>query len=141
MRDIRAQSIELVHEFGRAWERCDIDAILGMLAPDAVYQNVPVPAMVGRDAIRRFITPNLKLAERTIWEFLATEADAEGKRVLTERVDSFVFPEGTVAAPVMGIFEIENGLIARWRDYCDLGTFVRDMQAIGRMPGPGIKKT
>jgi len=138
--DFRAQAINLVHEFGRAWERCDIEAILGMLAPDCVYQNVPVPAMIGREAIRRFITPNLTVAKRTIWEFLATEADAQGKRVLTERVDSFVFPEGTVAVPVMGIFEIENGLIARWRDYSDLGTFVRDMQAIKRMPGPGITR-
>ena len=125
----------LVHAFGRACERCDIEAILDMLTPDCVYQNVPVPEMVGRAAIRAFITPSLTAAERTIWEFLATEADAQGKRVLTERVDSFVFPEGTVAAPVMGIFEIEDGLIARWRDYADLGSFARDMQAIKRRPG------
>jgi len=140
MTDSRERSIALVHAFGRAWERCDITAILDMLAPDAVYQNVPLPEMVGHEAIRAFITPSLTAAERMIWVFLATEADAAGKRVLTERVDSFVFPEGTVAAPVMGIFEIEGGLIARWRDYADLGSFARDMQAIGRMPGPGILK-
>lgn len=104
MTDSRERSIALVHAFGRAWERCDITAILDMLAPDAVYQNVPLPEMVGHEEIRAFITPSLTAAERMIWVFLATEADAAGKRVLTERVDSFVFPEGTVAAPVMGDF-------------------------------------
>jgi limonene-1,2-epoxide hydrolase len=131
-------SIALVHAFGRAWERCDVEAILAMLAPDAVYANIPVPPMIGRDAIRAFITPNLERAKSTRWEFLATVASADGRQVLTERVDTFFFPEGDVAVPLMGIFEIEGQLIKRWRDYADIGTFVRDMAAIGAKPGPGI---
>lgn len=126
-----AESIALVRAFGRAWDRCDIEATLSMMSSDVVYQNVPLPAMVGHDAVRAFITPNMKAAERMNWEFLAIEADNEGKRVLTERIDSFIFKEGTVAVPVMGIFEIENGLIARWRDYADIGSFVRNMKALG----------
>ncbi len=138
MTEAQKQSIELVHAFGRAWDACDIEAIMAMLAPDCEYQNVPVPEMRGHAAIRAFITPSLKAAERMEWEFRATVADEAGRRVLTERVDRFVFPQGVVAVPLMGIFEIEGGLITAWRDYADIGKFVRDMQGIGRAPGPGV---
>jgi len=33
---------------------------------------------------------------------------------------------------------LRDDKIAEWRDYADIGTFVRDMQAIGQLPGPGI---
>ncbi len=136
--DARERAVALVHAFGRAWERCDIDGILSMLSPGIVYQNVPLPALRGHDEVRAFITPNLTAAERTEWVFLAAEADADGRRVLTERVDSFIFDNGVVAVPLMGIFEIDDGLIVRWRDYADLASFMRDMAAIGRAPGPGV---
>lgn len=127
-----------VHEFGRAWERRDIASILAMLHPEVVYQNVPGPAMRGRDEVRAFITPSLTILKRMTWEFLATVATADGRKVLTERVDTFLFPEGTVVAPLMGIFELEDDLIRGWRDYTDLGDFVRQMIAIGRVPNPAL---
>jgi limonene-1,2-epoxide hydrolase len=132
----KAGNEALVRAFGKAWERCDLEAILGMMTPDAVYQNLPLPAMRGHAEIGAFISPNLHAVQRMEWDFLAVVSDE--KSVMTERVDSFVFEEGTVAIPVMGIFEIEDGLIARWRDYADIGSFVRDMTAIGRTPGPGV---
>ena len=135
----QVSSERLVHEFGKAWDRCDIEGVLAMMAPDVVYQNVPIPEMRGHDAVRTFITPNMKAAQRMDWVFLHTVSNADGSKVMTERVDSFIFDEGTVACPVMGIFEIEDGLIKKWRDYADIGSFVRDMTAIGRGPGPGIK--
>jgi len=128
----------LVRAFAAAWDRCDIEGVLAMLAPDAVYQNMPLPAMTGQDEIRTFITPSMSAAERMDWQFLHILVDADGSRVMTERVDSFIFPAGKVSVPVMGIFEIGGGLILRWRDYADIGSFVRDMAAIGMAPGPGI---
>lgn len=132
------RAVDLVHQFGRAWERCDVEAILDMLHPEIIYQNVPSPAMHGRDAVRRFVTPSLTAMRHMEWTFLATVATADGRKVLTERVDTFLFPEGNVVAPLMGIFEIEEGLIARWRDYTDLGNFARQMVAIGRIPNPAL---
>jgi limonene-1,2-epoxide hydrolase len=38
----------------------------------------------------------------------------------------------------MGIFQVRGEKISRWRDYADIGTFVRQMQAIGHAPGPRI---
>jgi limonene-1,2-epoxide hydrolase len=129
------QATELVHEFGRAWERRDVDGIIEMLDPGIEYQNVPLPTMHGREAVRAFITPNLNQATCIRWEFLHIVADEDGRRVLTERIDTFIFETGEVAVPVMGIFEISAGRILRWRDYADIGSFVSEMEEAGQRMG------
>ena len=139
MSDVRGRAEGLVHAFGYAWEARDIDAIAGFLHPDVAYQNVPAPILHGRDRVRAFIRPSLKTVERVVWEFKATTASADGAKVLTERVDTFVFAEGAVVVPLMGIFEIASDLIVRWRDYCDLGAFARQMEAIGRTVDPTLE--
>ena len=128
-----AAAVALVHSFARAWERCDIDDVIAHLDLGIVYRNVPSPALRGREAVRAFITPSLSAMKHMTWEFTACMASADGRQVAAERIDTFFFPEGEVRIEVMGLFEIEGGQIARWRDYCDLGDFVRQMKAIGRI--------
>ena len=125
-------AIDLVLDFGRAWERRDVDAILSMMTPDAEYEIVPLPKAQGHAAIRSLITPNLQALERMEWTFLNVAVDASGCKVMAEREERFVFREGTVVASMMGIFEIHGEKIARWRDYSDLGSFARGMTSIGR---------
>ena len=129
----------LVLKFGRAWERRDIEGVLSLLDPAIEYQNVPAAILRGRDEVRAFIAPSLNAATEVVWEFLTVATSPDGRQVLTERIDTFTFPEGSATAPLMGIFEIENGLIRRWRDYTDLGGFARQMAAIGRALNPGLR--
>ena len=131
--------MQLVEEFGRAWERRDIEAIIAALSDDIVYQNVPVPEMRGKDAVRHFITPNLTRASGVQFKFLFMAQTPDGNSILCERMDCFFFGEQEVPIPVMGIFEFRGDKIARWRDYADIATFVRQMRAIGQAPGPGIE--
>ena len=35
---------------------------------------------------------------------------------------------GNVDLPCLGVFEMRDGRIAEWRDYFDLGTFMKAMQ-------------
>ncbi len=44
-----------------------------------------------------------------------------GNKVLTERIDRIIDRNGAevMTVPVMGVFEIEDGKIAVWRDYFD----------------------
>lgn len=123
---------DLVRKFADAWARCDVDAVIAMLAPGIIYQHPPLQAVVGHEAVRALITPNMTAAQTITWEFMAIESDAVGRQVMTERVDHFQFPEGVVAVPLMGIFEIENGLIAKWREYADIQSFLQSLKAIGR---------
>jgi limonene-1,2-epoxide hydrolase len=129
---------QIVRDFGRLWEQRDIEGILQAMTEDCVYANVPLPAMHGHKAVREFITPNLTKADSVEFQFLAVATGADGRTVMTERVDAFTFAGRRVAIPLMGIFVLDGGKIAEWRDYADIGTFVRAMQAIGQMPGPGV---
>jgi limonene-1,2-epoxide hydrolase len=129
---------QIVLDFGRLWENRDIEGIVQAMTEDCVYANVPIPAMHGHVEVRRFITPNLTKADGCEWNFLAVATATDGKTVMTERVDVFIFGEHRIEAPLMGIFVLRGDKIAEWRDYSDIGTFVQNMTAIGQMPGPGI---
>ena len=127
--------VTLSHAFVDRWNRRDIDGILAALTEDIDYQNVPMAAMHGRAEVRAFITPNLIRVTRVEWIVHNLAVTADGSKVLTERTDSFHFEKQVVSVPVMGVFEFRGELIARWRDYADIGDFVRQMSAINQKPG------
>lgn len=119
-------NITRVRRFIAAWEARDIETIVAAMAPDAVYHNIPMQALTGRDAIRAGVTPFLSGATRVVWEVHAIAATATGA-VLTERLDIFEFGPKRIAIPVMGVFEFKDDLISHWRDYFDLADFQRQM--------------
>ncbi|MDP1670610.1 MAG: limonene-1,2-epoxide hydrolase family protein, partial [Alphaproteobacteria bacterium] len=57
-------------------------------------------------------------------------AEASGGVVMTERTDKFLMNGQWLELPVMGVFEIKDGKIAKWRDYFDLGQFQTQVAAI-----------
>src|SRR5436190_22365502 len=116
---------ELVTRFCAAWSTGDLDAIVEFFSDDAVYHNIPVAPVTGRDAIKATIagfTANVQSVE-----FRVNNLAANGNVVLTERVDVFTFPNATLELPVMGTFEIVDGRIAAWRDYFDLKQFTSQL--------------
>ena len=104
-----ATPLETVTALCEAWSRLDLDELLGYLAADAVYHNMPVDPVVGHDAIRALIEGFTIGIERVEFEML--HAVQAGDVVLTERVDRFYAPGKVVALPVMGTFEVRDGRI------------------------------
>lgn len=119
--------IDVVRDFCAAWSDFDLDRVVGFFADDAVYHNIPVDPVVGRDAIRSTIEMFTAGTDRM--EFRLLHVAADGPVVLTERIDVFVRPDVTIELPVMGTFEVHDGRIARWRDYFDL------QQYLSQLPG------
>jgi limonene-1,2-epoxide hydrolase len=104
----------------------DIPALVAYFTDDAVYHNMPVEPVMGRDAIRetleQFIAPATKA------EFAILALAVSGSTVLTERVDRFVIAGKKIDIPVMGAFEVNSaGKIYAWRDYFDMAAFMRQM--------------
>ena len=120
-----AQPIDVVREFCALWEKGDLDAIVESFTDDAVYHNIPVAPVTGKDAIRATIA-GFTGGVDTI-EFRVLNISADGNVVMTERVDAFITPTVTIELPVMGTFEVKGDKIAAWRDYFDLNQFMSQM--------------
>lgn len=117
------QAERVVRDFCAAWSRRDADELLAFFTEDAVYHNMPMAPVTGRDAIRQVFELFLPPSERIDWEI--RHLACAGTIVLTERVDRFVMAGRVVELPVAGIFELRGDRIAAWRDYFDMQTWIR----------------
>lgn len=117
--------LTLVTTFCAAWARLNVDEIVGYFADDAVYHNIPLDPVTGRDDIRTFIEGFTGGVDSV--DFEVRHAVADGNLVMTERVDHFHTGDKVISLPVMGTFEVEGGAITAWRDYFDLNQFMTQM--------------
>lgn len=118
MTDVPTDPGALVQSLADAWAAQDLDAIMSHFTEDAVYHNIPMDPAEGTAAIREAIGGFLAMADSIVFETLHQVVD--GDLVLNERVDTFVIGGNPTPIKVMGIFEIRDGRIARWRDYFDM---------------------
>ena len=118
-----ADSKQMVRDFCVAWEAMDQPRILDAFTDDAVYHNMPMPPASGKDAIKTLLAFILGPAKSV--KFDIKKIVAEGDVVLTERVDTFLMGDKTVALEVMGAFELRDGKIAAWRDYFDMASWTK----------------
>ncbi|MBT5773666.1 MAG: SnoaL-like domain-containing protein [Dehalococcoidia bacterium] len=119
----------MVRDFMAAWNRKDIDGVMGFFAPDAIYHNMPGDPVAGIEPIRAVIEGYATPADAIDWVLMEV-AETAGGVVLTERLDKFDFGGKWLELPVMGTFELGDGKITAWRDYFDMATFGRQMTAI-----------
>lgn len=112
-------AIEVVETFLARLEAMDMDGVVALLADDVVYQNYPLPADHGVDAVLK----TLKRFNTLIEQFRVEThniAERDGV-VLTERTDILVGPFVYLDIRVNGTFRVEGGKIVLWRDYFDVG--------------------
>ena len=103
----------------------DVDILTAFFHEDAIYHNIPMEPVAGREAIGATIAGFLSGVDRI--EFRVHNIAATGNVVLTERTDVFVMPDVTVELPVMGAHDVREDRIAGWRDYFDLGQFTQQL--------------
>ncbi|MFD4369618.1 nuclear transport factor 2 family protein [Rhodococcus sp. NPDC058521] len=109
---------DLVTAFCGEWAKANPDTIAGYFTEDAVYHNIPMEPVVGRDAIRTFVA-GFVAAFGSI-DFDVRLQVVNGDVVMNERVDVFSLGGKEVRLPVVGVFEIRGDRIAAWRDYFDM---------------------
>jgi limonene-1,2-epoxide hydrolase len=123
-----SDAIDFVQRFCAEWGKgSDVDTLVGYFTDDAVYHNIPVAPVTGRETIKATIEMFTTGVERM--ELRVVNIAAVGDVVLTERVDVFVMPGKIIELPVMGTFELRDGKIAAWRDYFDLNQYMSQLQA------------
>ncbi len=116
-----SSSDAIVRSFCEAWSDGDLDKIMEFFDESAIYHNIPMEPAEGIENIRGFIEGFFAMATSIQFEIL--HQVAEGDVVMNERIDTLVMGETTTELPVVGIFELANGKIVKWRDYFDMGQF------------------
>ncbi len=108
---------ETVTEFIACWNKMDIPAALGMMAQDAVWDNVPLGPAKGMTEILALMD---QFPPSEGIEFVVHHSAVNGNMVLNERTDRFLVGGHWRELRVMGTFEINaEGKIQHWRDYFD----------------------
>jgi limonene-1,2-epoxide hydrolase len=124
-----SKPVDVVREFCALMERRDPEALRSLLAEDAVYQNVGMPAFTGVDAIVENMGAQFSMFPDA-YAFEIVNIASDGAVVLTERLDYIQTPDGKKpAVPVMGTFVVgDDHKITRWTDYFDLNLTVKLLQ-------------
>lgn len=124
-RKVQDEKIAVVERQIDAWNRRDWKAAGEMFAEDAVLHSMMIEPVRGRRAIAERIAglgagiEEIRLDVRNLGRV--------GDVVFVERVDRFTYKGHKGAVPVVGVLEVEKGLIKAWREYYDRATLVREM--------------
>jgi limonene-1,2-epoxide hydrolase len=122
---VMASGLDTVNAFMKAAADRDYDAAASLLTDDIEYQNMPLPPVNGKDAVRATLDMLLANAEGSEW-VVHREVET-GNVVMNERTDRFLIGGTWMELPVAGVFELRDGKIALWRDYFDLETIMKQM--------------
>ena len=117
---------KVVREFCAAVVRCSSSELAGFFSADAVYHNVPVAPVQGKELIQATLAQFVDISSDAEFEILALAVT--GNKVLTERIDRFTMNGKRIEIAVMGTFEVgADGKITAWRDYFDMQQFMSQM--------------
>src|SRR6201991_1241900 len=115
---------ELVTEFCKLWSSPNPEELAGYFTEDAVYHNIPMDPVQGREAIAQFIAGFVAAFDGI--DFNVHRQVSDGTVVMNERTDVMRRKDGgEVPLPVMGVFEVRDGKIAAWRDYFDMAAIAK----------------
>ena len=119
----------IVTAFVKVWDEPTPsgETIGSFFTEDALYHNIPMAPVQGRNAIATTLTGMAAGGIRSLgWE--VKHQVASGDVVMNERIDRFQLADKALAIPVMGVFVVRDGKIAEWRDYFDLAMFQDQMK-------------
>jgi limonene-1,2-epoxide hydrolase len=100
-----------------AWPKGDAGTLGSFFSEDAIYHNMPMDPVTGREAIQATFAAFMEMGGQVGVDMINMVAD--GPIVMTERVDHFYGADTTIHLPLMGIIEVHDGEITTWRDYFD----------------------
>ncbi|MEJ8567891.1 nuclear transport factor 2 family protein [Elongatibacter sediminis] len=116
------EKLEVAEAMVQAWNDQDWERVYALFAEDGVLHSVMLEPIVGRAAIRERLgqlAPGIEAIELQI-----RNQGVVGDAVVLERTDDFVYNGKHSRVPVVGVLEIENGLVTEWREYYDHASLV-----------------
>ena len=100
-----------------AWDIRDFAAVLSLFTEDGVLHSMMIEPIVGRASIAARLAKLGAAAHKT--RLRIRHIGVIDGQVFVERVDEITLDGRQTDVPVVGVFRIENGLVASWREYYD----------------------
>lgn len=133
--------IEVVEEYTRRWAismDAFCDAVEEFFTPETEWENVGYATTIGaKQAIEHLRDAEARLGfDKVLTETIAIAA--QGKYVLTERVDYHHAPDGTLLFTIRAtsVFEVVDGKITALREYFDTAHLLTHRQEAGISEAP-----
>jgi len=117
---------DTIRTFIEAWSRQDVNELVDYFAVDGTYHNMPLEPVTGHAALRASIGGFITSWKNVDWEL--THIAEAGDVVMAERIDRMTVSGKPIALPCVGVFEMQDGKIACWRDYFDMASFTKALQ-------------
>jgi limonene-1,2-epoxide hydrolase len=118
-------ALQVVNDFLKLAAARDYDAAFALVTDDIDYQNMMLPAVTGKEAMKETCEGLLALCTGSEW--VVHKEVANGDLVMNERTDRFELNGVWHDLPVAGVFQLRDGLICSWHDYFDLQTVMTAM--------------
>lgn len=114
----RDETTALVERQARAWERGDVERLLGDFAPDALF-IAPAGSFEGRQAIRAAIEDFLALGIEVRIDVTRVLADGDSGAVEWTWSERHAAGEAWRTAHDAIVFTARGGVLTSWREYFD----------------------
>jgi limonene-1,2-epoxide hydrolase len=124
----------VVDEFIACMAGLDLDGACALVTDDVIYDNVPLRAVQGPDAMRRRLAPLFRLVDGAEWKI--EHRATNGSTVMLDRADRLRRHDKWVEIPVSTVFEVTNDKISLWREYFELVTMIgkfTELQIVGEL--------
>ncbi len=122
-------NIDTVLKFIDAMAVNDKGGILAFFDEESIFNNIPMESVKGPEAIWGVLGLLHEVAVSVEYVIHNIAESNEGV-VLTERTDRYILKDRSCEFPVMGIFEVENGVIRQWRDYFDIKQCLDQLEGV-----------
>jgi len=123
---------KIVTEFCQSLLSADMAKVVTYLSGDVVYHNIPWEPVTGHAGVRQVLDPYVHGANCAIVRMDIKHTASSGNVVMNERMETWVKGSVRVELPVVGVFELKDGKITKWRDYFDSATVTPLVEAIQR---------
>jgi limonene-1,2-epoxide hydrolase len=123
----RPDHADTIRRYYAAWIKDDVDGVLALCAEDVVGGVMPGRDLRGKAEVERFLRKfGTGMADKR-YEFHAIIV--EGDVGMLEGVEDYTKDGKPVSTPFMTVFRFRDGQIASWRDYFDMASLLKQLEA------------
>lgn len=118
---------DTIREYYAAWVRDDVSAVMALCTDDVVAGIMPGKDLVGKQAVVQFLDKFGKGLTNKRYDIHAIVV--EGDVGMLEGIESYIKDGKPISLPFMTVFRFRDGKVCSWRDYFDMTTLLKQLQA------------